>query len=256
VPLWSPDGSRIALVSADEECTPLTPAFEHPGKRWLRLKFVDVNGHSSVDVPALGASDKPSSAHDEFLSAEWSADGAPFVYLIGRWLRTEECRFDAERMLLLAVGANGQGEHRLPLDARVYLLGPWSPDGSRVVAAGYDGWHLLRPKGGRSELIPEELRQGEVYETALAWPANATIWVSHPGASQQGLIETINTATRGRKVVVKNNGAYRLEISRSGDRILAFTYNHRFLLFTADGKRLGSFPQPKSVGEPDVYLPG
>ncbi len=114
---WSPDGTRIAFATPSADGT-------------------------TTDVAVVGANGRGLRRIAEGTAPDWSPSGKQIVFE-----RFTDCGPNCDTTRLLTMRADGSHQHTIPASSD--LASPhYSPDGTRIVASGYNGLVLLDPARG------------------------------------------------------------------------------------------------------------
>ncbi len=140
-PAWSPDGTRIATMSLEEQKT------RNDGASQIHVKNVDGSNDTAL-------------THDTWENASpvWSPDGKQIAFL-------SEQHGEYNIFALYVMHADGSKVRQLsrPIYVDVYTVYSWSPDGSQIAIGDVDTGHIeiiTVATGETRKLLP--LKEGEI----------------------------------------------------------------------------------------------
>jgi eukaryotic-like serine/threonine-protein kinase len=242
-PAWSPDGSRIALVSARD----------HGGRLGMALNVSDLEPYLNAKlgdifiVPALGG--RPVKLVEDAYYPAWSPDGKRIVFMASR-----EGQFD-----LWTVPADGGTPTRLTRDGKFNFQPSWSPDG-RWIAYGsgvgpFNLW-VVAAVGG----TPKALTKDFGYVTRPSWSTDgSSIFFS---GERNGILNVwrMPFSAEGRpaapsRVTLGQGQDANISTSRDGKKLAFAAVRNEFNIWelTVETGRLR--PVTSGAGNPDYPQP-
>ena len=236
---WSPDGSRIVLVSSSGPSDAIAPADRKSDVRHythIRYKFNDTGWFDDkrrhlwvVNVPGGEAKQLTDGQDWNDTDPQWSPDGARIAFVSDRSGKAYD---DSDNTDIWTIPATGGPLTKISDHAFNDEAPRWSPDGKRILFAGQTARHQF-PKlyitnsagGSPSELAVKDL---DLIPSDLHWPAPGSAFFSADIKGESQIFRADPVAHTFAAVTSGPRGLHALDVNAAAAKMvfLASDFQH------------------------------
>ena len=202
-PVWSPDGTKIAISSERDES-------------W-EIYVLNADGSAPTRLTVNRSAD------DAF--PDWSPDGTKIAF--------ETDRDDDYEIYVM--NADGSGQTNLTRESQTEDHSPaWSPDGTKIAFSSEGDIYVMNADGSAQTRLTRDSQ----YDVFPDWSPDGTKLALTGGSTSTGFIDVINANGSGRTRVTHGGREYFPDWSPDGTRIAytaASTGNGEIWVMNADG---------------------
>jgi dipeptidyl aminopeptidase/acylaminoacyl peptidase len=244
---WSPDGSRIVLVSASGPSDGIAPADRKSDVRHythIRYKFNDTGWYDDkrrhlwvMNVPGGEAKQITDGQDWNDTDPQWSPDGARIAFVSDR---TGKAYDDSENTDVWVIPAAGGALTKISDHAFNDENPRWSPDGKQILFAGQTARHQF-PKlyvanssgGSASQLAVMDL---DLIPAELHWPAPSSLFFAAAVKGENQIFRADPVAHTFSAIASGPRGVHALDVNESAGKMvyLATDFQHPDDLYVAN----------------------